>query len=208
MTFSAIIFRKRRAEKLPGLHLRLVEAWDALPKLPDIYAWRWIAYQLVRAGRKDDLCRLLLDFNYIEAKLAAAKTNALIADYDYLPEDKDLRTVQSVLRQSAHILTGNPRELPGQLLGRLSGGLSQDIDALRSQASEHKGFPWLRPLGPSLTALAASLVRTLQGHTDNVWAVAVTPDGHHVVSGSADNMLRVWDLSTGETKTTLQGHTD
>ena len=38
-------------------------------------------------------------------------------------------------------------------------------------------------------------------------AVAVTPDGRHVVSGSADHTLRVWDLATGETKTTLQGHT-
>jgi len=70
------------------------------------------------------------------------------------------------------LLAGNPRELPGQLLGRLPEKLTQDIDSLRSQASEHKGFPWLRPLGPSLTAPDASLVRTLQGHTDRVAAVA------------------------------------
>jgi WD40 repeat protein len=67
-------------------------------------------------------------------------------------------------------------------------------DALRSQASDHKGFPWLRPLSPSLTPLAASLVRTLQGHTSSVNAVAATPDGRHVVSGSFDNTLRVWNL--------------
>lgn len=36
---------------------------------------------------------------------------------------------------------------------------------------------------------------------------AVTPDGRHVVSGSNDYTLRVWDLATGETKETLQGHT-
>jgi WD40 repeat protein len=47
----------------------------------------------------------------------------------------------------------------------------------------------------------------LQGHTDPVRAVAVTPDGRHVVSGSEDKTLRVWDLATGETKATLQGHT-
>ena len=41
------LIRKRREKKLPGLHLRLVEAWDALPKLPDAYAWRWIGYHLV-----------------------------------------------------------------------------------------------------------------------------------------------------------------
>jgi len=38
--------------------------------------------------------------------------------------------------------------------------------------------------------------------------VAVTPDGRHVVSGSDDHTLRIWDLATEETKTTLQGHTD
>jgi WD40 repeat protein len=48
---------------------------------------------------------------------------------------------------------------------------------------------------------------TLQGHTGWVNAVAVTPDGRHVVSGSSDNTLCVWDLATGETKTMLQGHT-
>ena len=32
------LMRKRREKNLPALHLRLVEAWDALPKLPDTYA--------------------------------------------------------------------------------------------------------------------------------------------------------------------------
>jgi hypothetical protein len=40
------LIRKRREKNLPSLHLRLVEAWDALPKLLDAYAWRWIAYHL------------------------------------------------------------------------------------------------------------------------------------------------------------------
>jgi WD40 repeat protein len=202
------LIHKRREKDLLGLHLRLVEVWDALPKLPDAYAWRWVAYHLVRAGRNEDLRRLLMDFGYLQAKLGTTDVNALIADYDYLPEHKDLRTVQSVLRQSAHILAGSPRELPSQLIGRLPVGLTPDIDALLKEASEYKGFPWLRPFGPSLTPLAASLVRTLQGHTDGVNAVAVTPDGRHAVSGSDDFTLRIWDLETGETTKTLQGHTD
>jgi hypothetical protein len=48
------------------LDLRLVEAWDALPKPPDAYAWRWIAYHMVKPGREDDLRRLLLDFHYLQ----------------------------------------------------------------------------------------------------------------------------------------------
>ena len=38
---------------------------------------------------------------------------------------------------------------------------------------------------------------TLQGHTDTVSAVAITPDGRRAVSGSEDRTLRVWDLQTG-----------
>jgi WD40 repeat protein len=48
----------------------------------------------------------------------------------------------------------------------------------------------------------------LQGHTNWVTAVAVTPDGRHVVSGSEDDTLRVWDLASGEALMTLQGHTE
>ena len=56
------LIHKRREKELARLHLRLVEAWDALPKTPDAYAWRWIAYHLVQAGRNDELQRLLWDF--------------------------------------------------------------------------------------------------------------------------------------------------
>jgi WD40 repeat protein len=37
-----------------------------------------------------------------------------------------------------------------------------------------------------------------QGHTESVDAVAVTPDGRYVVSGSEDRTLRIWDLKGGK----------
>ncbi len=43
----------------------------------------------------------------------------------------------------------------------------------------------------------------LQGHTGAVWAVAVTPDGKTVVSGSWDRTLKVWDLATGHCRATF-----
>ena len=46
----------------------------------------------------------------------------------------------------------------------------------------------------------------LEGHTDVVWDVAVTPDGKTVVSGSDDNTLKVWDLKTGQCRATFEGH--
>jgi hypothetical protein len=43
-----------------------------------------------------------------------------------------------------------------------------------------------------------ALLRTLAGHSRAVRSVSVTPDGLRAVSGSSDNTLRVWDLSSGE----------
>jgi WD40 repeat protein len=41
------------------------------------------------------------------------------------------------------------------------------------------------------------ILRTLEGHSDFVLDVAVTPNGRRAVSGSEDKTLRVWDLETG-----------
>jgi WD40 repeat protein len=38
-------------------------------------------------------------------------------------------------------------------------------------------------------------------------AVAFTPDGGRLVSGSHDNTLKVWDLATGTVLQTFEGHT-
>jgi hypothetical protein len=35
----------------------------------------------------------------------------------------------------------------------------------------------------------------LKGHTGRVWGVAVTPDGARIITASADNSARVWDLA-------------
>jgi hypothetical protein len=60
-------------------------------------------------------------------------------------------------------------------------------------------------LGERWNPLPACL-RTLQGHSECVTSVSVTPDGRRAVSGSDDKTLRVWDLESGQCLRTLAGH--
>jgi WD40 repeat protein len=200
------LIHKRREENLPSLHLRLVESWDSLPKL-DSYTWRQLAYHLVQARRKNDLRRLLVNFDYLEAKLAATDPNALISDYDSIADENDLRLIQSAIRLSANVLARDTRQLPGQLTGRLLSNPSPTIQALLKRAAGRSVWPWLRPLKPSLCAPGGSLIRTFEGHSDIVRAVVVTPDGRRALSASDDGTLRLWDLRSGLTIRTLEGHT-
>ena len=40
---------------------------------------------------------------------------------------------------------------------------------------------------------------TLKGHSSGVTSVSFSPDGKRIVSGSKDNTLKVWDISSLDT---------
>jgi WD40 repeat protein len=50
-------------------------------------------------------------------------------------------------------------------------------------------------------------VHDLIGHQSPVYCVAYSPDGSEVTTGAQDNLLKIFDASTGEIRTTLVGHT-
>ena len=51
-----------------------------------------------------------------------------------------------------------------------------------------------------------TLVHTFKGHTGSVYAVAVTPDGRHIISGSDDKLVKVWNVASKSLVSTCAGH--
>ncbi|NEO67148.1 MAG: WD40 repeat domain-containing protein [Moorea sp. SIO4G2] len=170
---------------------------------------------LAKAARAEKLHFLLTNFDFMEAKIFYLAPEQLIKDYDIalyknlsLPESQveSLKLIQSAIRLSAHVLEKYKSQLSGQLLGRLLTFPQPDIQSMLKQAKSQDTTSWLRPLTPSLTPPGGSLVRTLSGHQDEIWAIAVTPDGRHALCGSSDGTVKLWDLGSGIELLTLTSH--
>ena len=69
----------------------------------------------------------------------------------------------------------------------------------------------IAPLEDAYKAAELTTTKCLQvfrGHTAEVSAVAISPDGQFAVSGSWDRSLRIWSLSTGKCQGRFEGHSD
>src|ERR1700733_14217213 len=200
------VIRKKRMYELPALHERLARCWQPFPEPGDSYCWRFFALHLIGAGEEKRLKRCLTDFRYIASKLKEAGPIALIGDFDFVLDDHDLRTIKSALVLSSPALT-DERQLASQLIGRLLDIPSPVFQTLVAHAADATQT-WLKPLTASLIRPGGALVRILAGHLDEVMCVAITADQRHIISGSEDGALIVWDLADGRLVRNLIGHTD
>jgi WD40 repeat protein/transcriptional regulator with XRE-family HTH domain len=54
--------------------------------------------------------------------------------------------------------------------------------------------------------IITSSLKLLQGHTDWVWNITFSPDGHWLASASLDSTLRLWSVPDGQPIHVLEGH--
>ena len=61
---------------------------------------------------------------------------------------------------------------------------------------------------PQVEHLWSAKLQTLEGHSNSVQSVAFSPDSQTVVSGSGDNIIKLWDATTGKEQQTLKDHSN
>src|SRR5262249_62368056 len=73
--------------------------------------------------------------------------------------------------------------------------------ALGAAPSEYRNWEWWH------FAIQLDSARfVLRGHTRPVWAIALSPDGRSLASGSQDGALSLWDAATGQAMARPRGH--
>lgn len=188
------------------------------------YCIKYAPSHLATTKRKDELKKLLLDPEWVQAKLWMSGVVPLLADYRLaldtlfpessaemnLQDDAEIsamQMIQDALRLSSHVITRDPAQFASQMIGRL---LSYEYLSAVGEFTKRVGaatrVAWLRPLQPALHPPGTALIRTLTGHSNRVNAVAVTSDGERAISASWDETLKVWDLGSGRKLCTLTGH--
>lgn len=178
------------------------------------YLARHLGAYLSPQEHKVQFSRLLPDFRWLDARLRAAGINALLEDCVNVDETPALAALMRALRQSAHVLGHEGSDWPrtellaSQMLGRLQQTqAAPEIHALCAQAAKQLARnAGLRPLSNSLRS-AEAFHRMLEGHSDEVRALALLTDGR-LASGSEDSTIRLWHPVSGLCETTLEGHTD
>jgi hypothetical protein len=160
----------------------------------DQYGLLHIAVHLGKAGRKDDLRSLLLDYAYLRGKLEAAGIAGLLSDLDMLPQDLAVARIASALRASAHALARDSKQLTAQLIGRIASG-APELDSLLAMA--RAAAPGcLLPLWPTLAAPGAVALWASPIHSGVVTCLAVLSSGG-IVSGGQDGRLLLWNAVAG-----------
>ena len=203
-----------------ALHGALAEYFDSRVTQPDreaaksdnvgksVYDKRSLSelpFHLHSAQNTSRLDHILMSPDWMRQKLAALGAQALVADYEQFGRGHMQNLIGRTLRLITGICTRDPRQLLPQLIGRLMACADSAAPDFLRRARGLIDPPALLLRLPSLTPPGAETTR-LEGHTGEVRAIVVLPDGR-LASGSSDSTIRLWDVATGAETARLEGHT-
>src|SRR6266536_3027460 len=78
--------------------------------------------------------------------------------------------------------------------------------ACSSSCASPTSFTTTTPTPTATSRPSGSVIHVYRGHTDRVTAVAWSPDGRYIASGSLDKTVQIWNATTGEHSYTYRGH--
>ena len=185
-----------RLGNAPPVHRTLLARWGDPYRLPHEYAWRWYGWHCMRAGNRDELLHLLLDFNWLRNKLTANGIDGLLSDFERIRNDVGVELLHAACRRSAHALALDKSQLAGQLLARVAAEEPLRTRILAQARSIHGA--WLRPLTSSLAAERS--IRWLRPiKAESLWRVVFSSNGRwaahvsHSLPPAPSNIV-LWDL--------------
>jgi hypothetical protein len=186
-------------------YLRLAVLLEDMPAYPAVQRTLWN----VDDGEAEETAERFISRSLAQRDGASIRLHDLQLDYARAQygDRETLRLIYEATRISSNVVQKDPMQYASQLIGRLLPyGDRPTVRAFIDSASAGAPRPMLRPTRPALHPAGTALLRTLGGHADGVWGVALSADGRRAVSASGDDTLKVWDVESGRELRTLVGH--
>ena len=162
---------------------------------------RWVFFSIPvmapdRSRGASDVRGLLLDVDWLEAKLSHTDIADVFNDYRRFANDRNTQLIGEAFWLSANAIVRDSSALLPQLLGRLEGELPSEITA--GWRARDRSRTWLCPLAASLTRPGGPLVQTLTRRQPLYATLSLSDDGDVVALGGPEQ-VEVIQLSQRET---------
>eukprot|EP00949_MAST-11_sp_MAST-11-sp1_P003683 g3683.t1 len=184
-----------------------------LDRQSKVYLRRNGIAHMLGASKVEEARETVMRFAWYVERAKVKEWNGVLEDLGRLraalPEDRCVKLLESAVRKSAGHVRREPLEVAGQMHARLMGYgevLSDFLEEILAWRVPDGLRGWWQLVSQTVDPAGGACLQTLEGHSHYVNSVSFSPDGTKVASGSGDNTVKLWDVTSGECLQTLEGH--
>jgi WD40 repeat protein len=179
------------------------------------YVLQYGIRHIILAQRESDARDVVLDPYWIMER--ATDTGGVLEDLNIFYEnDEVLQLLKRAISLSASAIEKDPRQIIGQLVGRLKAAtiedhgnraVKQEVQAFvgRLESGDY-GFEWWCPVAPTWDKAEQTLVRQMKGHDGQIQSVQLHPNDTLCATACEDGQVRVFNVFTGICTAKFSGH--